>query len=117
MGMFEVTLPLRCPNPLNGSHGHWSKKAKMRKEHRWAAGTVCRPRLRYLSGDLTVAITRIAPSRGLDPHDGLGASLKGVIDGIADALGCDDRHPRVTWELRQERGPWGVRIEVRPRAA
>jgi hypothetical protein len=30
---FELT-GLRTPNPLNGSHGHWASKARLRKMHR-----------------------------------------------------------------------------------
>jgi hypothetical protein len=40
----------------------------------------------------------------LDPHDGLGASLKGIIDGIADALGIDDGdESRVRFVLQQRK--------------
>ena len=37
-------------------------------------------------------------------------SLKAVRDGVADALSLDDGDPRLTWEYRQETGPFGVRI-------
>lgn len=132
--MILVTLPIKTPNPLNGSHGHWSKKAKLRKGQRQAAAygvlaamarefgpgvrlaalTVGKPLMAFKRGVL-VTVTRIAPSSGLDVHDGLGASLKACIDGTADALCVDDRDPRVTWKLEQERGPWGVRIRIEPR--
>ena len=112
---------LRTPNPLNGSHAHWAGKARIRKTQRTCAALLAaqlgpvrfiRGLDRWVPWKAVVTITRIAPSRGLDPHDGLGAALKGVIDGVADALGVDDRDPRVTWRLEQERGPWGVRIRV-----
>ena len=109
---YELT-GLRTPNPLNGTHGHWSKKAKIRKAHRFAA-TLRTLAARPPELPLVVTITRVAPSRGLDPHDGLGASLKGVIDGIADALGVDDRDPRVIWRLQQRRGPWAVEVRFMP---
>lgn len=112
-----VTLPLRTSNPNNGSQG-WSKnaayaKARARKAQRstvmwhvWGAAELL---------PVTVTITRLAPSRGLDPHDGLGAALKGVIDGVADALGLkNDRDDRVQWVLAQERAKdYAVRIEIR----
>lgn len=117
-----VLTGLRTPNPLNGQHGHWSKKAKLRREQRAMAGlhTLTVGSVQFVRGlskhvpwKVEVTITRVAPSRGLDPHDGLGAALKGVIDGVADALGVDDRDPRVVWKLEQRRGPWAVEISVR----
>ncbi len=71
----------------------------------------------FEEGPVTATITRLAPSNGLDPHDGLGAALKGVIDGVADALGLkNDRDERVTWVLQQERAKaYGVRVEIRRR--
>lgn len=68
-----------------------------------------------------ILVTRVAPSEGLDPHDGLGAALKGCIDGIGDALGlANDRDPRVRWVLGQRRGRKGeyaVEVEIRLMAA
>ena len=33
-------------------------------------------------------------------------------DGVADAMGIDDRDPRVQWVTDQERGPACLRVEV-----
>ena len=60
-----------------------------------------------------VTITRIAP-RALD-DDNLAASAKHVRDGIADAMGLDDRDPRVRWRYAQRsdgRGVYGVEIRI-----
>lgn len=104
---------LRTPNPLNGTHGHWARKAKLRKLHR-ATLTAHTLAARPPALPLVVTVTRVAPSSGLDPHDGLGAALKGAIDGIADALGVDDRDERVSWRLTQRRGPWAVQVAFSP---
>ncbi len=127
--MISVTIPLKTTNPNNGSQG-WSRnasyaKARRRKAQRLDAfDAVTRPLgqlpaafgFRLLLRPVVATITRIAPSSGLDPHDGLGAALKGAIDGVADALGLkNDRDARVTWVLAQERGPYGVRIEIAPK--
>lgn len=116
----EVAFLLRTKNPNNGSQG-WSRnasfaKARARKTQRE------RTRAHVLAArplpplPVVVTVTRCAPSRGLDPHDGLGAALKGCIDGVGDALGLkDDRDPRVTWRLAQERAPkghYGVKIRI-----
>lgn len=60
-----------------------------------------------------VTVVRIAASNGLDPHDGLPAACKPVVDAVADALGIDDRDPRVGWCYEQRRGKrYGVEIRV-----
>jgi len=133
-----ATIPLRTPNPLNGSHQHWTVKAQLRKTQRRttylvmsgllsAEGVtrVTTPReredapgsrfaFRMVSQAVRVTLTRVAPSSGLD-DDGLLASLKSVRDGIADALGVDDRDPRVTWAYDQRRGKpkeWAVEVRI-----
>lgn len=115
------TLSTRTSNPNNGATGN-SKiagiiRARKRKAERHAAWTKTlsivglNPRF-----PVVVTVCRIAPSNGLDPHDGLGASLKGTIDGIADGLGLkSDRDPRVTWALEQRRGPWGIEVRIEPK--
>ncbi len=117
--MIAFTLAIKTTNPNNGGQG-WSKhaafaKARRRKAQRklaWArtlSAVGLSPRF-----PCTVTLTRVAPSGGLDPHDGLGAALKGCIDGIADGLGLkSDRDARVTWRLEQRRGPAGkYEVEV-----
>jgi len=49
---------------------------------------------------LVVRLVRRAPRR-LD-GDNLAGALKSVRDGVADALGVDDRNPRVRWVVDQE---------------
>lgn len=121
--MIAFTLAIKTTNPNNGSAGFSRNaayaKARRRKVERRTA------HLRTLSMVATpvfpclVTLTRVAPSDGLDPHDGLGAALKGCIDGVADGLGLrNDRDPRVTWKLAQRRGPagfYGVDVVIRPR--
>ncbi len=63
-----------------------------------------------------VTITRVAP-RALDDDNNQGA-LKSVRDGIADALGVDDRTSLVEWVYRQRRGKpreYGVEIQIEKR--
>lgn len=64
-----------------------------------------------------VTLVRVAPSSGLD-DDNLRGALKGVRDAVALALGREDDRESETlaWNYRQERGAWGVRVEVGPRA-
>jgi len=123
MGTWKVCLAIRTSNPNNGATGNtrWAGIAKTRKRREQRLGTknlliaLLGPRPPMLPVEVTVR--RVAPSAGLDPHDGLGASLKSVIDGIADWLGLPkDRDPRVRWALDQRRGKPGeyaVDVEIR----
>jgi hypothetical protein len=127
-----VTIPVRTENVLNGSHRHWSVRAKARKEQRRAAALAClaaqptkqigkhvanlgRPAL-----PAVILLTRVAPSRGLD-DDSLPASMKAIRDGVADWLGlADDRDARVRWIYDQRRGAKGeyaVEVTIRPMTA
>ena len=121
--MIEVTVPVRTSNPLNQSQGASLNAvraaARRRKTQRYVAGLTVRAELnrhRSLPAPWTIALTRIAPSKGLD-SDGLHAALKSVRDGIADALGySDDSDPAFAWQYDQRRGKRGeyavhVRIE------
>lgn len=143
MNAIHVRIPVRTRNPNNGQQGNSRVagilKAKERKAQREAArlhtlaalprgwlqnAFQCAEATRVASGScerdtgqpgaIVVSVVRVAPSNGLDPHDGLGAALKGCIDGIADALGLrNDRDPRVRWCLGQRRGkPKEYAVEV-----
>ncbi len=113
--MIAVTLPIKAVSVLN-EREHWAKKASRAKLHRttaWAALRAADKEPRLL-GPVKVRVTRIAP-RPLDSHDNLAASVKNVVDGIADWLGVKDNDPRITWLYRQERGApktYAVRVEV-----
>ncbi len=126
----KVSLPIRTSNPNNGQTGNSRLagilKAKRRNLQRgrtllFLSAKLGIPGHSLVPWPLTVKLTRVAPSRGLDPHDGLGASQKSVIDGVADWLGLkSDRDPRVTWELAQRRGKPGeyaVEVEFHQREA
>lgn len=114
--VIAVTLEhVRLWNPLNGSHGHWSQRAKRAKEQRNIARMALTPKVSALKVWQTcdVTITRVAP--GTLDNDNLAASAKHVRDGVADALGIDDSDPWVRWryaQLRGKRGEWAVRIEL-----
>jgi hypothetical protein len=111
-----VTVPVKTVSEAN-ARGHWAKKARRMKAHRQTVGLVVRAALHGagVSAPLTVEMTRLGPTGGLDT-DNLVSSLKGVRDGVADALGIDDGDPRVTWTCHQrpsgKRGLWAVEIRI-----
>jgi len=97
------TIDGHLPSRAN-QRGHWRNWAKVWKAQRTLAGVSatlafdnCAPK-----PPLIVTMTRISP-RLLD-DDNLAAAFKSVRDGIADALGIDDRDPRITWKCEQAKG-------------
>lgn len=117
--MISATIPLRVVSEAN-ERGHWSKKAKRAKVQRMTVGLVVGGHVAHHgkpSLPCTVVLTRVAPSSGLDT-DNLARSLKAVRDAVADAIGIDDRDPRVAWLYAQRRGKpkeWAVEIRIEPR--
>lgn len=106
----RVTLPLRTCTEGNAKE-HWRTKARRAQQQRQLVRLVLPMHLRtcHVPAHITfrpiiVTLTRIAPSKGLDPHDNLPGSLKHVVDEVASCLGLDDRDPRVTWMYEQRRG-------------
>ena len=93
---------------------HWAARAKRVKRQRAIVGlmlrSVDRPAL-----PCVVTITRRSP--GTLDDDNAVCSAKAARDAVAQWLGVDDRDPRVTWRVEQERGAWGVRVAVRGVAA
>lgn len=117
--VITFTLQLRLVSEAN-AHTHWRARQKRAKSQRALAKLMTgawRNMIRLeMKGNATVTITRIAP-RAIDSDNAVG-SAKHVRDGIADALGIDDRDPRIEWVVRQEKGPpktYAVRIEIAPR--
>ena len=116
--MIDVPIPgLRLVSEAN-SRGHWAVKAKRVAHQRSVVtmvlrGTVARSMMTL--APLSVTITRVAPSSGLDDDNAV-SSAKACRDAVAQVLGIDDRDPRVDWLVRQERGKWAVRIRIEPRS-
>lgn len=105
---FEV--PVKTVSEANG-RDHWRVKAKRVRTQRRAAAAMC-PR-----HALPCVVRMVRCSAGDLDDDNLRGALKAVRDGIADALGVDDRDPRVRWEYEQarcKRGEFGVWVEIRP---
>ncbi len=82
------------------------------------AGTT-RSQRELLALACSARLLRIAPRRLHDASESCASALSAVRDGVADALGVDDRDAEeggvVAWKYAQERGPYGVRIELSPR--
>lgn len=109
----RVEIPIRVSNPLNGSHRHWATVARERKRVRENVLLYMRSALmaEAFSYDLRhFRVTRLAPRMFDPPYDGLLASLKSVVDGLADALGVDDRVLKIKY-AQEKSAIYCVRVE------
>lgn len=95
---------------------HWRARAKRAKEQRThgrlMVGGSIESLFKQIDGPIFIRFVRVAP-RPLD-DDNLAFAFKCIRDGVADAFGVADNHPRIHWEYAQERGkPAQIRIEAR----
>ncbi len=107
-----VAMGLRLVNETNARE-HWSARARRAKRQRHDAFAHTRkdPFTRERASRYRITITRLGP-RKLD-SDNLAASGKHVRDGIADAIGIDDRSDLYDWVYAQEASKvYGVRVRI-----
>jgi hypothetical protein len=110
--LVSTVVPIRTGTGLN-SREHWAARGKRvaheRRTTRAFLSLADRPRLDGLP--MICELTRIGPR--LCDSDNLQGGLKAIRDEVAAWLGCSDgpRGP-VEWRYSQERGPWGVRIQI-----
>lgn len=114
-----TALTITCPWPgtdLSGhANGHWRHKAKLTKqaknEAHWLglqARLPCWP-------NAALTFTFHPPARGgLPDVQNMPNRCKPLIDGIAAAMGCDDRHfrPRFPDHLASRDGAGSVVVEI-----
>lgn len=122
--VIDLYLPIRIVSTMN-KREHWTTRSTRTKAHRVAArlSVASAPEWpRYKSVPViylpvVVTLTRIAP-RELD-DDNLSGGFKAVRDGVADALGVDDKDKRVTWRYAQRTGKpkeYGMTITIQGKA-
>ncbi len=113
------TVPLRTVPGLNARENPFVRAKRVKAERaaisrglrkalgcdRWACSGV-------VSLPAVVTLTRVGP-RPCD-SDNLAGAMKAVRDSVAAFLGVDDGADWVEWRYRQERGEWGVRVEIAP---
>lgn len=103
--MREVTLPWPPTALSPNARVHWAKRARAASAYRMACGWACKAAgLEAPEGDrIDLFVVFVPPTRRNRDDDNLVASFKAGRDGIADALGIDDRrfrvHPSVSDEL------------------
>lgn len=126
--LLDVFVPGKVTNPLNGSHGHWSVRAKWAKD--W------RTRTRVYAEHARSAVATLLDARGKSAEaarrpkrvtftlhvwrrfddDALGPCAKPCRDGLVDAGVVDSDGPKAphqwVYEQRVDRKRPGVRIVV-----
>ena len=113
--MTVITLPWP-PKALssNGAHGHWRTKSAATKAYRlaaWAAALEL-PTMRTAA----LVFTYHPPDRRRRDVANMAFPMKSAIDGIADAMGCDDHgfRPRFPDAFAEVRKDGAVLVEVTP---
>lgn len=102
----EVTLPWMPKDLSPNARVHWSKKSKAAKAYRAACSALCKEAKLIApatEGRLHLWLDFYPPDHRSRDDDNLIASFKSGRDGIADALGIDDKrficHPWVKLEI------------------
>ena len=95
--MTAVTFTLAFPDKVlwpNGRPAHWAEKARAVKSARqsaWAAALAADVKSLRAGHGYDIAVTVHPKTRNAIDRDNCVASLKSYLDGLADALGVDDR--------------------------
>ncbi|OPB16719.1 endodeoxyribonuclease RusA [Pseudomonas fluorescens] len=90
--MSELILPWPPAACSPNARGHWSKRSKAAKAYRADCHLLCREALiRAPEGKALLLLEFVPPDRRSRDDDNLIAAFKSGRDGLADALGIDDR--------------------------
>lgn len=111
------TLIMPWPQALGLSPNHrvhWSvqRRAKKALREAWAWQAVQQGAPYMAVQPLEVSLTFVPPDRRARDMDNMLASCKAGLDGLADVLGVDDKHWRLSLSVAKEIGGF-VRVEVR----
>jgi len=111
-----LNIPMRLLSEAN-THQHWRKKYERNKRQQKAIVLIWRSQKPVVSLPCKVTLTRIGP-RLLD-FGNLVYAFKGVQDKTADLIipglapgQADDEKRGITWDYKQEKGLYGIRIEI-----
>ena len=99
------------------ARGHWSSRARAVKSARlaaWIRARVAIGRNRPSWGKVAVSVEFCPPDKRRRDMDNLIASMKASFDGIADAIGIDDRHFIPTYAMGEPVKGGLVRVSLSP---
>lgn len=115
--MIKLPFP---PSSLSGhAKGHWGggKSAETKKYRGWAHHATLEVRRRIHlppEGDITVKVRFVPPDRRGD-RTNYANRMKPYFDGIADALGINDKRFVPEYEYAEPRKPGHVMVTLEPR--
>lgn len=108
-----ISLPFP-PSSLSGHNtGHWRAKSAIVKQHRaWAYLATLEAQIPVPDeGPIQLSVTFTPPDNRGDPVNYINR-CKPYFDGIADALGVNDKRFRPNFEWAEPRKPGGVSVCV-----
>lgn len=113
MSAQTVILPWPSKSLSPNARVHWAVAAKSKKAHRNAAYMLAKKAGIKLAPDARplVSLTFVPPDRRPRDRDNMLASCKSLLDGLADAMGCDDARWRLAIEVSPDIGGF-VRVVV-----
>ena len=95
--MKQITLPWPDRALQSNARVHWAVKARAVKKARQAAHIACLEAPRIQCDPHAVIFIEYWPKTYRGDIHNVASSLKAYIDGIADAMGCDDRGFKVDY--------------------
>ena len=103
--MQEIVLPWP-PKELNPNKRlHWATLSKAKKSYRSACFYIAKQTKPNVNKEkVSLAITFYKPDRRHRDLDNMLASMKSGLDGLADALGVNDRHFLISINVADEIG-------------
>lgn len=110
----RVTLPWPPAALSPNARAHWATKSRAAKAYRHACATLARAArlpVPVAAGRLHVVLEFVPPDRRARDRDNMLAAMKSGLDGLADALGVDDRRFDLTIRVADEIGGM-VRVSI-----
>lgn len=118
----RITLPWPDKRLSPNARLHWRQKSEAVKRARWdasyalleaAGGSLSAIRATMADeGRIPIIFRFYPPDRRLRDDDNAIASIKAARDGLADALGVNDRRFQATYEFSEPQKPGRVEVEI-----
>lgn len=97
---YLILLPWPEPPLWENRKAHWAERAKAKKSARQAAWALCKGAGVGRHDGAVLIFSYHPPTRGKRDAQNMPATLKASIDGIADAMGCDDANFQCVFPTR-----------------
>jgi hypothetical protein len=117
MAKITCEIPIRTVSELNCNE-HWTKKAKRHRQQKFFVRAALKHAIKQVTLPCKVTVTRLADGT-LDAHDNLPASMKWIVDAIADLLKpnmapgrADDDKGIIIAYAQSKQAKMAIRIEI-----